>query len=154
MQHLYQLLRNTKLQALPTSRALNGPQMAPQSPPDLLTSSTPIHLTPYTTHRCPEPVYTTTIHPSYTLANPASALYLASLRSLPIRLLSPFSPSILSSYPLISKTTEAYTAPHSLLFSTHDPNTFFAGSANLIAVFDINRNGEASGVEPLEASAA
>lgn len=70
------------------------------------------------------------------------AIYIASLRSLPIRLLSPFSPSILASYPLVSPTTEEYIAPHSILFSRNDSNTFFAGSLNLISTFDINRNGE------------
>ncbi|KAL8861735.1 MAG: hypothetical protein Q9178_001936 [Gyalolechia marmorata] len=43
---------------------------------------------------------------------------------------------------IIVKTTEEYIAPHSLLFSSHDPKTFFAGSLNLISIFDINRNGE------------
>ncbi|KAL8731584.1 MAG: hypothetical protein Q9166_003272 [cf. Caloplaca sp. 2 TL-2023] len=89
----------------------------------------------------PEPVYATAFHPPYILQDTSSALYIASPRALPIRLLSPFSSTILASYPLVSKTTEEYIAPHSLLFSRHDPNTFFAGSLNLISTFDINRNG-------------
>lgn len=48
----------------------------------------------------------------------------------------------MASYPLVSKTTEEYISPHSLLFSIHNPHTFFAGSLNLISSFDINRNGE------------
>ncbi|KAL8693416.1 MAG: hypothetical protein Q9218_001765 [Villophora microphyllina] len=111
-------------------------------PQDLLSSPAPQHLIPYTIHHNPEPVYATTFHPSFALQDPASALYVASLRALPIRLLSPFSPSIIASYPLISITTEEYIAPHSVLFSPYDPKTFFAGSLNLIATFDINRNGE------------
>ncbi|KAI4205715.1 MAG: hypothetical protein LQ350_000212 [Teloschistes chrysophthalmus] len=111
-------------------------------PQDLLSSPTPQHLSPYTTHQSPEPVYATAFHPAFSLENSASALYAASLRALPIRLLSPFSPSIIASYPLVSITTEEYIAPHSLLFSPYDPNTLFAGSLNLIATFDINRNGE------------
>ncbi|KAL8942026.1 MAG: hypothetical protein Q9211_001567 [Gyalolechia sp. 1 TL-2023] len=99
-------------------------------------------LEPYSVHPTPEPVYATAFHPSYSLQDPASTLYATSLRALPIRLNSPFSPSILASYPLISPTTEEYIAPHSLLFSSHYPNTFFAGSLNLISVFDVNRNGE------------
>ncbi|KAL8659380.1 MAG: hypothetical protein Q9226_000456 [Calogaya cf. arnoldii] len=111
-------------------------------PPDLLTSNSPIYLRPYSSHQSPEPVYSTAIHPSYALQDPTSTIYLASPRSLPIRLHSTFSSSILASYPLISKTTEEYIAPHSLLFSSHHPNTFFAGSLNLISTFDINRDGE------------
>ncbi|KAL8841194.1 MAG: hypothetical protein Q9170_001048 [Blastenia crenularia] len=93
-------------------------------------------------HFSPEPVYATAFHPSYSLQSPASTLYAASLRSLPIRLLSPCSPATVASYPLVSPTTEEYIAPHSLLFSPHNENTFFAGSLNLISTFDINRNGE------------
>ncbi|KAI4256064.1 MAG: hypothetical protein LQ352_002254 [Teloschistes flavicans] len=111
-------------------------------PQDLLSSPTPQHLIPYKIHQNPEPVYATIFHPSFTLENATSALYAVSLRALPIRLLSPFSPSIIASYPLVSITTEEYIAPHSLLFSPYDPNTLFAGSFNLITTFDINRNGQ------------
>ncbi|KAI4119427.1 MAG: hypothetical protein LQ345_000673 [Seirophora villosa] len=131
----------------PTGRPSNPSTPADQDrksrPPDLLSPSTcPFHLTPYSTQPNPEPVYATTFHPSYTLQDPSTTLHLASLRALPIRLYSPFlSPAIVASYPLVSPTTEAFTAPHSLLFSPHDPNTFFAGAANLIAVFDLHRSG-------------
>lgn len=111
-------------------------------PPDILSYASPQILDAYSVHQAPEPVYATAFHPSYSIQEPASALYAVSLRSLPIRLISPFSPSIIASYPLISPTTEEYIAPHSLLFSSHNPNTFFTGSLNLISVFDINRNGE------------
>ncbi|KAI4123985.1 MAG: hypothetical protein LQ338_005034 [Usnochroma carphineum] len=111
-------------------------------PPDLLASTSPQRLDPYSTQPNPEPVYATAFHPSYALQDPASTLYIASLRALPIRLYSPFSQSILASYPLISPTTEEYIAPHSLLFSSQNPSVFFTGSSNLISLFDINRNGE------------
>ncbi|KAL8720532.1 MAG: hypothetical protein Q9225_002624 [Loekoesia sp. 1 TL-2023] len=111
-------------------------------PSDLLSYSSTQPLHPYSIHHNPEPVYATAFHPAYTLQSPLSALYIASLRSLPVRLFSPFNPSIPASYPLVSPTTEEYIAPHSLLFSYQNPNTFFAGSLNLISVFDINRNGE------------
>ncbi|KAL8807962.1 MAG: hypothetical protein Q9182_000428 [Xanthomendoza sp. 2 TL-2023] len=111
-------------------------------PPDLLSSPSPQRLAPYSLHRNPEPVYATAFHPSYNLQDAATAFYLASPRSLPIRLISPFSPSILASYSLVSPTTEDFIAPHSLLFSRNNLNTFFAGSLNLISIFDINRNGE------------
>ncbi|KAL8738030.1 MAG: hypothetical protein Q9181_001137 [Wetmoreana brouardii] len=115
-------------------------------PPDLLSSSAPQCLRPHFCHPNPGPVYATAVYPSYDLQNPASTLYIASPRALPIRLRSSFSPSILASYPLVSPTTEEYIAPHSLLFSPDQPNIFFAGSLNLISTFDINRNGE----EPVE----
>ncbi|KAL6719366.1 hypothetical protein ACLMJK_003605 [Lecanora helva] len=111
-------------------------------PPSLLSPPHPHPLTPYTTHRSPESIYATTFHPSYTLSTPSTCLLLASVASLPIRLISPFAPGILASYPLISPTTEAYTAPHSLLFNPVEPNYFFAGHDSCISLFDINRNGE------------
>ena len=42
----------------------------------------------------------------------------------------------------MSPTTEAWVAPHSLLFNLQDPNTFFAGADGFIAIFDLHRNGE------------
>ncbi|KAL8761977.1 MAG: hypothetical protein Q9184_001963 [Pyrenodesmia sp. 2 TL-2023] len=119
-----------------------GLKCATGRPPDLLAWTSPQLLTPYSTQPSPEPVYTTAFHPSYSLQNAASTLYAVSLRALPIRLHSLYSPSVLASYPLVSLTTEEYIAPHSLLFSSYNQHTFFAGSPNLISVFDINRNGE------------
>ena len=115
-------------------------------PTDLLEPSiTPQTLFPYASHQLPEPSYATSIYGSFDLQNSSSTLFLASLRDLPIRLLSPFSPSIVASYPLVSLTTERYIAPNSLLFSLENPNHFFAGSESLVSTFDINRNGQ----EPL-----
>jgi len=101
-------------------------------------------LRPYTTHTLPSPAYALAIHPAYDLSTPTTALYIASPSSLPVRLISPFVPSILASYPLVNATTEAYIAPHSLLFDTYggNGNHFFAGSESEISIFDINRNGE------------
>lgn len=87
-------------------------------------------------------MYATAFHPSFSLQEPASCLVLASVRALPLRLISPFAPGILASYPLVSPTTEAYITPHSLLFGTKEANHFFAGSDCCLSVFDINRNGE------------
>ena len=112
-------------------------------PVDLLNPEDKPHsLIPYSLHSLPEPLNATAYHPSYNLQDPSSTLFLASLRALPIRLLSPFSTSILASYLLVSPTTEQYIAPHSLLFSHDLPNHFFAGSASSVSTFDINRNGE------------
>ncbi|KAL8796188.1 MAG: hypothetical protein Q9195_001521 [Heterodermia aff. obscurata] len=111
-------------------------------PTDLFTSSTPHALEPYTTHSAPDPTFATAFYPLFSLQNPASTLFLASLRSLPIRLYSPFALSKIASYPLVSPTTEAFIAPHSLLFSTENPNHFFAGSESCVSSFDIQRDGE------------
>ncbi|MCJ1390713.1 hypothetical protein MMC18_003574, partial [Xylographa bjoerkii] len=114
------------------------------SPPDLL-STTAIHsLCPYASHVLPSPAYALAVYLSYDLSTPNTALYVASPSSLPIRLISPFVPGILASYPLINQTTEAFIAPHSLLFDAYGDNVnhFFAGSESEISIFDINRNGE------------
>ena len=112
-------------------------------PPDLLTPPHPRPLEPYALHRSPEPIYATALHPSYNLREPSTCLALASPRSLPLRLVSPFAAHrILATYPLVRPTTEAWTAPHSLLFSPQDVNTFFAGSESCVSVFDANRDGQ------------
>ncbi|KAL9138043.1 MAG: hypothetical protein Q9175_000741 [Cornicularia normoerica] len=112
-------------------------------PPDLLTPPHPRMLKPYALHHSPEPVYATNLHPSYDLQGPSTCLALASPRSLPIRLFSPFTADrILASYPLVSPTTEAWIAPHSLLFNAQEVNTFFAGSESCVSVFNVNRDGD------------
>jgi len=111
-------------------------------PQDLLEAPPPHTLSPYSHHCLPEPSYATAIYPSYNLGDPSTCLVLASLRDLPIRLISPYAPAILASYPLVSPTTEAWIAPYSLVFSPNEPNTFFAGADGLIAEFDMQRNGE------------
>ncbi|KAL9129036.1 MAG: hypothetical protein Q9217_002406 [Psora testacea] len=114
-------------------------------PPDLLdpAPSKPYHnLEPYNTHGLPEPTHATIIHPSYSLSTPETCLYLTSPCNLPIRLLSPFAKGILASYPLVNTTTEAWIAPHSLLFAPLNVNIFFAGADGLIASFDLQRDGQ------------
>ena len=113
-------------------------------PPDLLSPERelPNILTPYSVQQSPEPVYATDFHPAYNLQEPSTCLVMASIRSLPIRLFSPFAPGILASYPLVSPTTEVYITPYSLLFSPGNPNHFFAGSDSRLSIFDLNRNGE------------
>ena len=111
-------------------------------PPTLLEPPHPHPLKPHITHILPEPAYATAVYPSYNLANTATCLLLASLRNLPVRLYSSLGGGVLGSYPLISPTTEAYIAPHSLLFASSRPNEFFAGSNGVVATFDVNRPGE------------
>ncbi|KAI4214900.1 MAG: hypothetical protein LQ351_002613 [Letrouitia transgressa] len=115
-------------------------------PPDLLTHPTPPQpLIPYATHHNPEPVYATAFHPSFSLVPDAlhTAVYLASPADLPIRLLSPFSSSgaaTVATYPLVHPGTETFTAAHSLCFSS--AGTFFAGTANAVGLFDLERPGQ------------
>lgn len=113
-------------------------------PPDLLSPDRelPNILTPYSVHQSPETVSATDFHPAYNLQEPSTCLIIASIRSLPIRLFSPFAPGILASYSLVSPTTEVYITPHSLLFSPENSNYFFAGSNSRLSLFDLNRNGE------------
>ena len=113
-------------------------------PPDLLSpeQESPHILTPYSSQQSPEPVYATKFHPAYNLQETSTCLAVASIRSLPIRLFSPFAPGILASYPLVSPTTETYITPSSLLFSHENANHFFTGSDSRVSVFDLNRNGE------------
>ena len=111
-------------------------------PPALLHPPQPHPLKPYTTHILPEPAYATALLSSYNLAEPSTCLFLASIRNLPIRLCSTLGGGVLGSYPLVSPTTEAYIAPHSLHFSSTRPNELLAGSNGFIAVFDISRPGE------------
>ena len=112
-------------------------------PPDLLSGSAPHPLTPYSTHTLPAPAYASAIHPSYALSSPNLCLFLTAVAHLPIRLLSPFRPDIVASYLLVNPQTEAYTAPHSLLFSTQNPGRFLAGGDRQIALFDLSRDGGA-----------
>lgn len=111
-------------------------------PPTLLNPPHPHLLKPYATHQSPEPEYARTFYPSYSLSDPSTCLFLASPRNLPIRLYSTLGSGVLGSYPLVSPTTEAFISPHSLLFDASDRNQFFAGSSQIIAVFDISRPGE------------
>ena len=59
-----------------------------------------------------------------------------------MRLSSTLGGGILASYPLVSPTTEAYIAPHSLHFGQLNTSKAFAGADGVIAVFDITRPGE------------
>jgi telomerase Cajal body protein 1 len=111
-------------------------------PPTLLQSPSPITLTPYTMHTHPTPINCLASYPLFTLSDPTTTLYLSTGNDLPIRLTNALSPvpTPISSYPLISPTTEAYYAPSSLLWSS--PSHFLAGTDCLIALFDVSRNGE------------
>ncbi|KAE9371386.1 WD40 repeat-like protein [Stipitochalara longipes BDJ] len=111
-------------------------------PPTLLELSSPITLTPYTIHTHPTSINCLTSYPLFNLSDPTTTLYLSTGVDLPIRLTNALSPvpTPISSYPLISPTTEAYYTPSSLLWSS--TGHFLAGTDCLIALFDVSRNGE------------
>ena len=73
------------------------------------------------------------------------------MRSLPIRLLSPFTSNILASYPLYYDDRELWLTPHSLLFHPRDGRIFYAGGENGVCVFDMNRDGEGPYAQTFEA---
>ncbi|KAF7869883.1 hypothetical protein EAF04_004667 [Stromatinia cepivora] len=112
-------------------------------PPTLLDDpSSPLSLTPYTTHIFPTPINCIAPYPHFTLSDPSTTLYLSCANSLPIRLSnilsSPSTPQ--ASYKLICPTTEKYLTPSSILWST--PGThFLTGTECLISLFDISRPG-------------
>lgn len=111
-------------------------------PTSLLEDPSLIALTPYTTHTHPTSINCLAPYPLFSLSDPTTTLYLSTSIDLPIRLTNSLSPlpTPVSSYPLISPTTEAYCTPSSLLWSS--PSHFFAGTDCLIALFDLSRNGE------------
>ena len=100
------------------------------------------HLEPFNVISLPEPAWAVTVYPSFSLEVPNQCLYLASVRDMPVRLLSPFTPSILASYPLVYHHKERWVTPNCLLFHPRDPTMFFAGGIGAIHLFDINRDGE------------
>ncbi|KAJ5097949.1 hypothetical protein N7532_004950 [Penicillium argentinense] len=114
-------------------------------PHDLLEASSPHRLEPYSTLACGETTYATAIYPRYDLADPSTTVFLTSIRDHPIRLTSVFdSEPIVASYSMVKPTTEAFIAPHSLLFpQTLGGTHFLAGSDSLICVFDVEHTGAA-----------
>ncbi|APA13161.1 hypothetical protein SS1G_14062 [Sclerotinia sclerotiorum 1980 UF-70] len=112
-------------------------------PPTLLDdASSPLSLSPYTTHTYPTPVNCIATYPHFTLSDPSTTLYLSCANSLPIRLCNILSPSSTpqASYNLICPTTEKYLTPSSILWST--PGThFLTGTECLISQFDISHPG-------------
>jgi len=97
---------------------------------------------PYTRHTYPSSINCVSPYPLFTLTDTSTTLYLSTPNALPIRLTNALSPSPIpiSTYPLMSPTTEAYYTPSSLLWSS--PAYFLAGTDCLVALFDVSRNGE------------
>lgn len=114
-------------------------------PPNLLSSAELIKLKPYTRHKNPAPVNCLLAYPLFDLCSPFTTLYLSTPNGFPIRLLNALSPTpeIVSSYNLISETTESYITPASKAFLSQ--SQFFTGSDCLISLFDLSQNGS----EPL-----
>ena len=111
-------------------------------PPDLLEEGRgPHELAAYSTIPAAESVNTVTAYPMFDLQNPSTTLLLSSQRDHPIRLNSALTPQLVTSYPLVNPTTEAFISPHSLLFTTNGQR-FLAGSESLLSIFDLSRPGE------------
>ncbi|KAI5294566.1 hypothetical protein KEM52_003719, partial [Ascosphaera acerosa] len=105
----------------------------------------PHHLLhPYAATPSAEPVYAFAAYPFFDLQTPAAALVLSSVREHPLRLanaLHPSSPA--ATYSLVNPTTEAFIAPHSLLYPARLGGThFLAGADSLICLFDATRPGK------------
>lgn len=113
------------------------------SPPDLLDEREKLLvLEPYSTLPSAEPVYAKAIYPLFDLQDPSTTLILSSVRDHPIRLSSALVPQTLGSYSLINPSTEAFVAPHSLLYPKHlGGSHFITGSDSLICIFDVSRPG-------------
>ncbi|KAK6515218.1 hypothetical protein TWF506_007561 [Arthrobotrys conoides] len=107
-------------------------------PPDLLTSSTPHFLLPYSITPTPTTPFTTSLYPFFTLSDPSTTQILTSTHSQPIHLRNLLYPHITASYPLIHPTTEKYLTPHSLLWTTTATH-FLAGTDSQIHLFDVSR---------------
>ncbi|KAJ5982997.1 hypothetical protein N7481_005096 [Penicillium waksmanii] len=116
-------------------------------PPDLLESSSPHELSPYSTLPSTEPTYATAIYPHFNLQDPSTTLLLSSVRDHPIRLSSALAPSLVASYSLINPTTEAFITPHSIIYpKTLGGTHFLTGSDSLICLFDVSRTGSSGPV--------
>ncbi|KAL1960417.1 hypothetical protein VTO42DRAFT_7716 [Malbranchea cinnamomea] len=115
-------------------------------PSDLLElddQSNPHVLTPYHTTPSIEPVYAVASYPFFSLSDTTSTVLLSSVRDHPIRLTSALYPGLIASYSLISPTTEAFIAPHSILYPLSLGGThFLTGSDSLICLFDVSRPGK------------
>lgn len=112
-------------------------------PPNLLDASRkPITLVPYTAHTYPSSINCVSPYPVFTLSDTSTTLYLSTPNALPIRLTNALSssPVPISTYPLMSLTTEQYYTPSSLLWSSSAH--FLAGTDCLVALFDVSRNGD------------
>ncbi|KAF2219225.1 WD40-repeat-containing domain protein, partial [Elsinoe ampelina] len=110
-------------------------------PPDLLTSPPPLALNPYSTIG-PIQSHTQAIPPYFSLSDPTTTHVLVSLPDLPLRLTNALDLShVHATYPLVHGSTEAFIAPHSLVFSA-DGTRFAAGSKARISIFDLARDAQ------------
>ncbi|EYE96378.1 uncharacterized protein EURHEDRAFT_401465 [Aspergillus ruber CBS 135680] len=112
-------------------------------PPDLLDErASPHELSSYSTFPSAEPTYATAIYPYYSLQDPSTTLFLSSVRDHPIKLTSALAPTTMATYSLIHPTTEAFIAPHTIIYPSMLGGThFLTGSDSLICLFDISRPG-------------
>jgi hypothetical protein len=114
-------------------------------PSDLLEEADkPRHLDAQGCVRLPEPTQAIAAAPYFSLAEPASQIFLAACRDHPLHMYQAFPDAVdappIASYKLIKQETEEYIAPSSLLWQT--PGTHFVcGSSNRLDYFDVSRSG-------------
>lgn len=100
-----------------------------------------LHLQPYATSSYAK-THATVLYPYYDLSTTSTTLLLQSRKDLPIRLNNTLDLDFShASYPWIDADTEAFNAPHSLVF-TSEGQHFVAGAKEKLAIFDISRSGE------------
>ena len=111
-------------------------------PPDLLDEHDSLQcLEPQSIAR-PTKTLTSALYPGFSLANTGTTIALQACNDLPIRLVNILDFSYThATYPWVNASTEAWIAPHSLLFSS-DGLHFVAGTKEKLAVFDVSRDGE------------
>lgn len=117
-------------------------------------------ISPYTIHSHPTSINCVAPYPHFLLSDLSTTLYLSTPTDLPIRLNNSLSgtssiyspPNPVSTYPLISPTTEAYLTPSSIQWLASGSH-FLTGTDCLIALFDASRmvRGLLRGYPPFQA---
>ncbi|KAE9976200.1 hypothetical protein EG328_002752 [Venturia inaequalis] len=112
-------------------------------PEDLLSPNSFHELKPYSSLTSPDPIFSTAIYPHFNLQdhNTTLLLYAARENSIKLKNALALDTANWAVYPLVCPTTEAWKAPHSLLFN-HEGTHFIAGATAEFAIFDISRCNE------------
>ncbi|KAF2745498.1 hypothetical protein M011DRAFT_469553 [Sporormia fimetaria CBS 119925] len=108
-------------------------------PRTILTSPSPLPLSPYSLLAGPEPIWSFAVAPYFNLSDPTTSHILLSRRDSYITLYNPLSPTPttpLSTYPLINPLHEALLPPTSLTYAPSGTH-FLAGTDSLISLFSI-----------------
>jgi len=110
-------------------------------PPDLLDEHDNLQCLPPQSTARPTKTLTVALYPGFSLANTGTTIALQACNDLPIRLVNTLDFTYThATYLWVNASTEAWIAPHSLLFSS-DGSRFVAGAKEKLAVFDVSRDG-------------